>query len=141
MRKFIMLISLVFICGSSQLYFAYSFSDNFNDGDLTGWTEKKGAWSNHGDYLLSSFDNYGIIWKDDSLGLNQFLEVKAYFDDGANSKSAQLRLRSGDAGNGPNPYFDHGYFAQVQDGAFCIYNAVEPYHQELLGNGAINFEP
>lgn len=98
MSKFIILILLVFICGSSQLSFAYSFFDNFNDGDLSGWSKKQGGWFNLGDYLLSSKDSYGIIWKDDSLGLNQFLEVKAYFDDGANSKSAQLRLRSGDAG-------------------------------------------
>ena len=133
---FIVLFAIVFVV--PNVSFSYSFSDDFNDGDLSGWSIKQGDWSNPGNHLLSSYDNYGIIWKDDSFGFDQFLQVDAYFDDGETSKSAQLRLRSGDSGSGPNPYFDHGYMAAVMDGLAVIQNAVAPYNQQLLGSVSIS---
>lgn len=119
------------ICASTAC--ALTFEDNFDDGDLTGWSVKQGDWSNPGTSLQSSFDNYGIIWKDDSFGYTQFIQIDAYFDDAAQfTKHANLRLRCGDAGFGPNPYYDHGYFAFVENDLVTIYNAVRPYYQHIL---------
>ncbi|MDD5451295.1 MAG: PEP-CTERM sorting domain-containing protein [Desulfovibrionales bacterium] len=140
MRKVVLLVIVAIMLGVPGVGFSYSFSDDFNDGNLEGWTIKQGDWFNPGDHLLSSYDNYGIIWKDDSFGVDQFLQVDAYFDDGTTSKTAQLRLRSGDAGWGPNPYFDHGYFAGVSDSSVYIYNAVAPYDQRFLGSATINLQ-
>jgi len=92
---------------------AIPFDDNFDDGDLAGWEIKQGDWYNAGHSLMSSYDNYGIIWVADSFGLDQRIDVDAYFDGSASSKTAQLRVRSGDAGSGGNRFFDHGYFAAV----------------------------
>lgn len=139
MRKVVLLVILAIILSIPGVGFSYSFSDDFNDGDLSGWSIKQGDWSNPGDHLLSSYDNYGIIWKDDSSGFDQFLQVDAYFDDGATSKTAQLRLRSGEGG-GSNSYFDHGYFAGVSDSSVYIYNAVAPYDQRFLGSATINLQ-
>lgn len=139
MKKMMLIIFTLFIViGVPCTSFSFSFLDDFNDGNLDGWTNKQGIWSNPGDHLLSSYDNYGIIWKDDSFGFDQFLQVDAFFDDGGFTKSAQLRLRSGDAGRGGNPYFDHGYYAGFSDGNFYIGNAVEPFHQEALGSISIS---
>lgn len=134
LSKFIVLLMTLAIPSFS---FAFTFSDDFNDGDLVGWIIKSGDWSNPGDYLLSSDNNYGVIWMDDSFGYNQSIKVDAYFDDANLSKIAQLRLRSGNAGSGPNPYWDDGYVAGVMTsnyGATYIYimNAVAPYHQVML---------
>ncbi len=113
--------------------YGITFSDNFNDGNLGGWTEKQGDWSNPGTYMESSFDNYGIIWKDDSFGYSQFLQIDAYFDGASTStKVAHLRLRNGDAGSGSNPYFDHGYYALVKYDSVTIYNAVQPNVQQQI---------
>jgi hypothetical protein len=132
MRKVVLLVVFAIILGVPGVGFSYSFSDDFNDGDLNGWTPKQGVWSNPGDYLLSSYDNYGIIWKDDSSGFDQFLQVDAYFDNGATSKTAQLRLRSGEGG-GSNSYFDHGYWAYIQHDSIGIYNTTGPGQHQLLG--------
>lgn len=135
MRKIILLSLLILTFCIPGVGFSYSFQDDFNDGDLTGWSIKQGDWSNPGNHLLSSYDNYGVIWKDDSVGFDQYLKVDAWFDDSDPiTKSAQLRLRSDDAGSGGNPYFDHGYYACVQDGWFGVSNAVAPGNQQLLGN-------
>lgn len=140
MRKitlFLVLFALVLII--PRVSFSYPFLDDFNDGDLNGWSAKQGVWSNPGDHLLSSVDNYGIIWKDGSFGFDQFLQVDAFFDSGSPlSKTAQLRLRSGNAGSGPNPYFDHGYYALVMNNWVGIYNAVQPFNQQLLGQTSIS---
>ncbi|MDO9463238.1 MAG: PEP-CTERM sorting domain-containing protein [Deltaproteobacteria bacterium] len=133
MRKVVLLVIFAIILGVPGVGFSYSFSDNFNDGDLNGWTPKQGVWSNPGDHLLSSYYNYGIIWKDASFGHDQFLQVDAYFDDGATSKTAQLRLRSGEGG-GSNSYFDHGYWAYIQHDSIGIYNTTGPGQHQLLGS-------
>ncbi len=112
---------------------AASFFDDFNDGDMDGWTSKQGAWSNPGDHLLSSVDNYGVIWKDDSFGFDQFLQADAYFDDGSTSKTAQLRLRSGEGG-GSNSYFDHGYRSYIQHDSLGIVNTTGPGQHQTLGS-------
>ncbi|MCK5073118.1 MAG: hypothetical protein KAQ98_06795 [Bacteriovoracaceae bacterium] len=111
-----------------------TFTDDFNDGDMEGWTMKSGYWSNPGDNLLSSYYNYGILWKDDSFGMDQQASVDAYFVDGRISKSAVIRLRSGNSGYGPNPYFDHGYVALVMTNYVAIQNCVRPYFQLHLAN-------
>ncbi|MDY6843046.1 MAG: PEP-CTERM sorting domain-containing protein [Thermodesulfobacteriota bacterium] len=133
MRNFLVACVLVLTLSIPSLSFSFSFQDDFDDGDLFGWTPKQGDWSNPGDHLLSSFDNYGIIWRDDSLGFDQYLQIDAYFDDSQISKTAALRLRSGDAGGGPNRYFDHGYYAYVQKGGIGISNAVAPGNHVNLG--------
>ena len=116
---------------------AIPFDDNFDDGDLAGWEIKQGDWYNAGHSLMSSYDNYGIIWVADSFGLDQRIDVDAYFDGSASSKTAQLRVRSGDAGSGGNRFFDHGYFAAVVSSGAYIYNAVQPGRQNLLGQVAL----
>lgn len=134
LTKYTLLLVILII---PSLSFAFTFSDDFNDGDLAGWTPKAGVWINPGEYLLSSYNQYGVIWVDDSFGYNQSIKVDAYLDDANRSKSAQLRLRSGNAGYGPNPYWDDGYvavvFADNYNGTYVsIQNNVAPYHQILL---------
>jgi|GEM_PF-5589841 len=136
MKKSLFFVLLaVLLSGLPLSSYSYTFFDDFNDGDLAGWTSKQGDWYNPASYLVSSFDNYGVIWKDDSEGFDQFLQVDAYFTDSSQfTKSAELRLRSSMADGGPNPYFDHGYFATVSYNSVSIYNAVAPYNLILLGS-------
>ncbi len=96
-------------------------NDNFNDGDLVGWTQNRGVWDNPGDHILSSADNYGVLWKDSSFGYDQLIQVDAYYDGyvssmvgGSYSKSATLRLRSDN--------WEHGYNAIIQKDTIDIYN-------------------
>ncbi|MBW2091214.1 MAG: DUF1080 domain-containing protein [Deltaproteobacteria bacterium] len=119
--------------------FSYTFQDDFNDGDLAGWTPKQGDWSNEGDYLLSSSDNYGIIWKDDSSGFDQFFQVDAYFDSASISKSARLFLRAGVADGLLNQYWDHGYEAIMKQNYVAIQNHVMAGNQILLGTATPTF--
>ena len=134
MKKLIITIFVILAIGNFGNSNALVFTDDFNDGDLVGWTAKQGYWSNPGDHLLSSFDNYGIIWKDYSFGFDQWLQVDAYFDDALPiTKSAQLRLRSGEGGGG-NSYFDHGYRSYVQQDSVGIYNTTAPGQHQLLGS-------
>lgn len=134
MKKSMLCLVLAGMISFSSGLYALTFSDNFDDGDLAGWTPKQGDWSNPGTYMQSSDDNYGIIWKDGSHGFKQFLQVDAYYEDSSEfTKHAELRLRGGDAGYGPNPFFDHGYFASVSNNLVTISNAVRPYYREILG--------
>ncbi len=133
MKKLIFILVTMIASSLINSAFALVFTDDFNDGTLNGWTAKQGIWSNPGDYLLSSYDNYGVAWKDDSFGLEQLLQVDAYFDDDSTSKTAQLRLRSGEGG-GRNSYFDHGYRSYVQHDSLGIYNTYGPYRHQLLGS-------
>jgi len=133
MKKTMLMVSTLILIGAPRASVAISFSDDFNDGNMDGWTNKQGIWSNPGDHLLSSYDNYGIIWKDDSFGFDQFLQVDAYFDDGPTSKTAQLRLRSGEGGGG-NSFFDHGYRSYVQHDSIGVYNTTGPGQHQLLGS-------
>ncbi|HSM22466.1 MAG TPA: hypothetical protein VK876_09690 [Rubrivivax sp.] len=107
---------------------AMSFSDNFDDGTLGGWIPKQGLWTNPGDLLLSSWDNYGVAWRAGSFGLDQRIEVDAYFDagTGANSKTALIGLRGGAAGN-INPYFDHAYWAYVRQAEVAIVSTYKAF--------------
>lgn len=136
MCKIIHNLLLLFTLCMPSISYSLTLTDDFNDGDLQGWTMKQGVWSNPGDHMLSSTDNYGIIWKDDSVGYDQSIKIDAYFDgaygSGGTSKTAQLRLRSGDAGYGPNPFFDHGYMAVVLINHLSIRNAVQPYFQHTI---------
>jgi hypothetical protein len=133
MKKLILIALAIIASSMFDNAYALVFTDDFNDGTLNGWTGKQGGWTNPGDYLLSSFDNYGVAWKDDSFGLEQMLQVDAYFDDGSTSKTAQLRLRSGEGG-GSNSYFDHGYRSYVQHNSIGIYNTYGPGQHQLLGS-------
>ena len=142
MRQILHMLILLFALGMPSISHSLIFTDDFDDGDLQGWTVKPvydptyHNWSNPGDHMLSSFHNYGIIWKDDSFGYEQSIKVDVYFDDavsqGGTTKTAQLRLRSGDAGYGPNPFFDHGYMAVVQVAYVSIQNAIRPYYREVI---------
>ena len=131
-------ICLLFVLSIPSISYSLTLTDDFNDGDLAGWTMKSGVWSNPGDHLLSSLHNYGTIWKDGSFGYDQSIKIDAYFDDalsnGGTSKTAVLRLRSGDAGWGPNPFFDHGYIGVVMINHLSIRNAVQPYQQYYIAS-------
>ncbi|MGR8931218.1 MAG: hypothetical protein ACU836_11290 [Gammaproteobacteria bacterium] len=140
------ILSLLFVLAFGQAYAetlpTIVFSDNFDDGNLNGWTIKSGDWSNLGDQLLSSYHNYGIIRKNDSFGYNQSVLVDAYFDSGIpDSKTAQIFIRNGNAGRGPNPFWDHGYFVNVLDDVATIFNAVEPYNQQMIGQTELALTP
>lgn len=143
MNKFSPIITLLLISLIPSYASALVFYDDFDDGNLIGWTIKSGDWTNPVDFLLSSYNQYGVIWKDDSFGHKQSIKVDAYFDDAILSKSAQLRLRSGSAGYGPNPYWDHGYIATVIASNYgntyvAIFNAVQPYQQVMLAEDMLS---
>ena len=125
-------VATVLLCWSAAVA-AMSFSDIFDDGMLDGWIPKQGQWSNPGGYLLSSFDNYGVAWREGSFGLDQRLEVDAYFDGQSSngSKTALLGLRGGEAGN-LNPYFDHAYWAYVLQDKVLIVSTYAPYDSQNL---------
>ena len=127
------LFGLTLLLPATSASGAFVFSDDFNDGDLVGWEAKQGDWSNTGNLLLSSWDNYGVMYAADSFGLDQIVEVDARLS-GSPSKSAHLRLRNGTAPYGGNRYFDHGYFAGVSETIAWIYNAVNPGDQRFLGS-------
>ena len=134
MKKFMLCLVLTGIVSFPLSSYSLTFSDNFDDGDLAGWTPKQGAWSNPSTYMQSSHDNYGIIWKDGTHGFKQSLQIDAYYDSvNSFTKSAQLRLRSGNGGGG-NPFFDHGYYASISNNHVTISNAVQPGYQHLLGS-------
>lgn len=142
MKILLLLCVIAFSQAHAESLKTVTFSDNFDDGNLEGWTIMSGDWSNLGDQLLSSYHNYGIIRKNDSFGYNQSVQVDAYFDSGIpDSKTAQLFLRNGDASWGPNPFWDHGYFANVLNNVATIFNAVEPYNQQVIGQTRVILAP
>ena len=69
---------------------AMSFTDDFNDGILDGWTPKIGSWSITNDTLSNNGSVYGVIWKDDSFGVDQKIQVDAYFDFSTNTIDDEL---------------------------------------------------
>lgn len=103
----VLIFELVGIAG------AMSFSDNFNDGNINGWTPKIGSWSVGTEGTLSnSGSDYGVVWKDDSFGVNQKIQVDADFDFSNNSdRIAQLRLRTNEHLGATQPFWDTGYLA------------------------------
>lgn len=125
-------VAAVLLCCSAAAT-AMSFSDNFDDGTLDGWVPKQGQWSNPGGYLLSSFDNYGVAWREGSFGLDQRLEVDAYFDgqSGNGSKTALLGLRGGAEGNLAR-YWDHAYWAYVLQDHVAIVSTNGPFDSQTL---------
>ncbi len=104
---------------------ATSFSDNFDDGYMNGWTQKIGSWSVGSEYNLSNNgSDYGVVWKDNSLGVYQKIQVDAYFDfSGDNdNKYAHLRLRTNENTNGSQLFWDTGYLAQFHKDGITIQN-------------------
>jgi len=105
-----------------------TFSDNFDDGDLVGWSAKQGTWLVEGgvDKYLSSNRNYGVIWNEGSFGVNQRLSVDAYFDTTPAAiqadEIAHLRLRTSEHAGATQPFWDTGYLAQVTPDGVGIYN-------------------
>lgn len=101
------------------------FSDDFNDGDLSGWTQKRGDWTLSGgsDKYISSNSNYGVIWKDGSFGVDQKMQVDAYFDiNGPQADQiAHLRLRTG-TGTDSTDFWNTGYMAEVQIDTVRVYS-------------------
>jgi hypothetical protein len=121
MRKnlFLVLVSLIFIVPSVS--FSYPFSDDFNDVSMVGWTPKLGNWTNSGSDLRSDY-NYGVIWKDDSFGVYQKIQVDAFFDlnGSIDNQIAHLRLRTNEQ---PDPW-NTGYLAEFYPKYVSIY---KPY--------------
>ena len=130
-------VILLLFAGLNQPGYSLVFTDDFNDGALEDWTPKQGDWTNPGDHLLSSLDNYGVIWRDGSFGYDQYLAVDAYFDDagdGEHSKTAHLMLRGGESSWGRNRYYDHAYRANVQRNGLRIFNNIAPFNQYALSD-------
>lgn len=128
------LFLFVFVSGAFQTAYPYLFTDDFNDGNLEGWIEKQGNWTNPGNYLLSSYDQYGVIWKADSFGFTQYLEIEAFFEPGSYTKTAQLILRGGVSQWGFNRYYDHAYRLQIQENDLNVFNTTAPGQHHHLGN-------
>jgi len=135
MRSRCIVVSLLVFCFSTVASAGQTFSDDFNDGDLVGWSAKQGSWSVEGgvDKYLSGNRNYGVIWNDGSFGVNQRLQVDAYFDTTQAAIQADtiahLRLRTSQNGN----FWDTGYLAQVTPSGVSIQNTHEngnPYISE-----------
>lgn len=100
-------------------------SDNFNDGNMDGWTPKIGSWSvGAGNDLSNSGSVYGVVWKDDSFGVYQKIQVDAYFDfsGSQDDKIAHLRLRTGEHAGATQPFWDTGYLADFQQNRIRIQN-------------------
>ena len=110
----------------------YTFTDDFNDPGIDGWTGKIGVWGNpDGTSLQSSSGDYSVIWKDGSNqgGLYQSITVDAYFDFYNDpypypDSYAHLRLRTGSI-------WDSGYLSQFSK------NGVSVYNTSLSGNPEI----
>jgi len=119
---------LALLCVSFQVAHADLYSDDFDDGTLDGWSPKIGNWSIGGTgtsdiYLSNSSSNYGVIWKDGSFGVNQKVQVDAFFDLSASvDKIAHLRLRTDENPAGSQRFWDTGYLADVQPGQIIILN-------------------
>ena len=104
---------------------AMSFTDDFNDGILDGWTPKIGSWSITNDTLSNNGSVYGVIWKDDSFGVDQKIQVDAYFDFSTNTiddELAHLRVRTNKNTNGIQPFWDTGYLADFRQNEIAVYN-------------------
>jgi hypothetical protein len=130
MRKLVFFLFIAVVTlGIPSAGFSYTFSDDFNDGNLDGWTPKIGSWSVQGtgdSYLLNDSSDYGVIWKDDSLGIYQQIQVNAYFviGGGYDNTIAHLRLRTSDNGS-PQQYWDTGYLAQFTPTDITILNTYQ----------------
>ncbi len=128
---------LMFVCAllvTFQTVHADLYCDDFEDGSLDGWTQKIGSWSvgeedgNH--YLKCTNSVYGVIWKDGSEGVNQRVQVDAYFDPSDTShdkinKIAHLRLRTGQNSGGTQAFWDTGYLAEIRPEYVSIQNLYE----------------
>jgi hypothetical protein len=127
MRKKLILVLAAIALSVPSVCFSYSFSDDFNDGNLLGWVQKIGSWSVQGtgnSYLLNTGSVYGVLWKEDSFGVYQKIQVDAYFDlnGRTNDKIAHLRLRTNEHQGATQPFWDTGYLADFQPTGITIFN-------------------
>jgi hypothetical protein len=132
---------------------AYTFSDDFESytaGEVPSseWTQKICSWtvgndgdtnyisnsSSYSDCSISYGNDYGVVWKNNSFGIDQYLEVDAYFDLGGSidDQDAQLRLRTGENPNGLQPFWDTGYIGQFEPNKLGIYDASPNSGTELV---------
>ncbi len=128
MMKSVFMSLFTLLVAFQTAYADLSCSDNFESGSLTGWTQRIGSWtvgvegtgSNH--YLNNSSSDYGVIWKDGSQGVDQKVQVDAYFNmpGGTNDTTAHLRLRTGEHVGATQPFWDTGYLAQFTPDSVCI---------------------
>ena len=121
----IILTMAAFLFIFSENTIGATFVDNFNDGDFSGWTPKIGSWSVNSDmHLVNSGTPYGVIWKDESFGIYQKLQVDAFFNlsAGQNERIAHLRLRNNKHDGATQPYWDNGYLADFQPNRIRIFN-------------------
>lgn len=121
MKKMMIVMALALsggLCGPAQATF---FTDDFNDGNMDGWTPKIGNWSvGSGNDISNSGSVYGVVWKDDSFGVYQKIQVDAYFDfTNEDSTYAHLRLRT------KQPFWDSGYLAQFTENKISVQNTYE----------------
>jgi hypothetical protein len=130
MRKNLMLVMAALILIVPSVSFSYSFSDNFNDGNFRGWTQRIGSWSVEGTpdpHLRNNGSDYGVILEDNTFGVYQKIQVDAYFDlsDLAgefDNQIAHLRLRTTKNMGGSQPWWDTGYLADFQPSGVVILN-------------------
>jgi len=139
-RTFNILFFLFFLLMIPVMSFAgtYTFSDNFNDPGIDGWTGKIGTWVNFNDSLKSSSTTavYSTIWNDGSNigGLYQSITVDANFDFTNNPSTddyAQLRLRTGEHSGATQPFWDTGYLATFSETGLSIHNVYMTNNPEI----------
>lgn len=122
--KALVISILLLISGMPAMSQASFFTDDFNDGDMNGWTPKIGSWSVGAEHDISNSGSvYGVVWKDDSFGVFQKIQVDAFFDFSVqDDKYAHLRLRTNENHHGTQPFWDTGYLAQFTQNSISIQN-------------------
>ena len=115
----------LFVFGIVAAANATSFTDDFNDDNIDGWTAKIGSWSVGTEKDLSNSGSvYGVVWKDNSFGVYQKIKVDAFFDfsGSQDDKTAHLRLRTNEHIGATQPFWDTGYLADFRQNKISIYN-------------------
>ena len=128
MKKILLIVCLIgtLVFELAAIAGATSFSDDFNDGNMDGWTAKIGSWSVGTEHNLSNSGSpYGVVWKDGSFGVNQKIQADVYFDFSGSSddnKYAHLRLRTNEHSGATQPFWDTGYLADFRADGILILN-------------------
>jgi hypothetical protein len=127
---FLSLFTLLVAFQTAHADFSYG-PDGFDGGSLNGWAPKIGSWSvgteGDGNHYLYGSSNYGVIWKDGSEGVDQWVQVDAFFDLSSyqDGKIAHLRLRTGDHLGATQRFWDTGYLAQFTPDSVLILNTYD----------------
>ncbi|HYH02685.1 MAG TPA: LamG-like jellyroll fold domain-containing protein, partial [Bacillota bacterium] len=107
MKKFygLLIVGLIlsFVVGLNLVHAATLFSDNFDDGNSSGWTTQNGAWSvvqDSGSYVFyQSSTGEGRAWTGSSSWTNYAVEAKVKVDNFNGSNRAYVCARMKDGNN------------------------------------------